>query len=115
MVAAVANTYVSVLRGTVVDEYGDVQDSGVAVFTRVPASLVETQRTVFDPATQLPRTVRSTVCVIQDGLGLTNSDQIVDEQTGDKYAVEEIVKPPTLDGAPVDITLTLRRVTGITV
>ena len=114
MVAAVANTRVSILRGTTTDAYGDIQDAEVALYTGVPAALVETARTAFDPSTQTPRTVRSITCVIPDGLSVTNSDQILDEPTQQRYAIEEILRPPTLIGAPVDIVLTLRRVTGIT-
>lgn len=114
MVAEVANTTVSVLRGTTTDAYGDVQDASTPVFTGVPAVLVETGRNVMDPATQTPRTVRATTCVVPDGLGVTNADQILDETSGQKYAITEIVRPPTLMGAPVDIVLTLKRVTGLT-
>lgn len=114
MVAEVANTYVSVLGGTVVDEYGNIQDASVVLHSRVPAALAEVSRTVFDPATQSPRTVRSVVCNVSRWLGVTSSNQLLDETTGNTYAVEEILLPPTLMGAPVDVVLTLRRVTGIT-
>ena len=112
MVAAVANTTISLLRGTTTDAYGDTADAGIPILTAVPASVVETARSVLDPATQTPMTVRSTTCIVPAWTGVLNSDQIKDEATGDLYAIEDILMPPTLMGAPVDITLTLRRVTG---
>lgn len=114
MVAEVANTTVSIQRGTHTDAYGDVQDAGITILSGVPACLVETARQVFDPATQTPRTVRATTCVIPDWTAVTTADQVVDESTRNAYAIQEILRPPTLAGAPVDTVLTLKRVTGIT-
>jgi hypothetical protein len=114
MVAEVANTTVSVLGGTTIDAYGNVRDASIVLLAGVPASLVETSRQVSDPSTQAPRTVRSVTCVVPDWAGVTLSSQLRDESTGQTYAVEEILRPSTLMGAPVDTVLTLRRITAIT-
>lgn len=110
----ISNTQISILRGQTVDAYGNKQDSGIAILTGVDACLVETSKTVMDRVSQTPRTVRTTTCVVPDWANVTTADQITDESSGSRYAIEDIVKPPTLIGAPVDIILTLRRVTAAT-
>lgn len=116
MVAEAANTTITLLRGTTFDSYGDVEDAAEPMVSGVPAILVETGRTVSDPATQTPRTVRSATCKIPSWLGALNTDQIQDETTGAVYAIEDITQPPSLISSPaggaVDIVLTLRRVTA---
>lgn len=116
MVAEAANTTVSLLRGTTVGDYGDLEDAGTPVAQGIPAVLVETGRRAFDPATQTPRTVRSVTCRVPAWLGALNTDQIQDDTTGAVYAVEDITRPPTLMTSPaggdVDIVLTLRRITA---
>lgn len=114
MVAAVANTTVSLLRGTVTDAYGDVTDAAAPILSGIPAAVIERSQTVLDPATQTPMIVRSTTCVVPAWTGVLTTDQIRDDATGDTYAIEDILLPPTLIGAPVDVTLTLRRVSGAT-
>jgi hypothetical protein len=110
----ITNTTCSVLRGTSVDAWGNQQDAGVPYMQGVPAFLAETSRTAYDRASQTPRTVRTTTCVLPDYVGVSTSDQITDESTGYRYAIEDILAPPTLMGAPADVVLTLRRVTAAT-
>jgi hypothetical protein len=43
--------------------FGDQIDSRVPHYTDIPASLVETNKQVFDRSTQTPRTVRQGTCV----------------------------------------------------
>jgi hypothetical protein len=112
LVAAVQNTTVSLLRGTATDAYGDTVDAAVPVLSGVPAVVIERSQSVLDPATQTPMIVRSTVCVVPQWTGALATDQIRNDRTGDTFAIEDILLPDTLMGAPVDITLTLRRVTG---
>jgi hypothetical protein len=115
MVAELTNTYLTVLGGQTTDAYGDLQDAATVQTAHVPAFLAETRQTVWDPVAQEPRTVRtiqariSTWTTIQAGF---ESQQLVDETTGDVYFVEDVIYPPTIIGAPVDLRLTLRRVTG---
>ena len=116
MVAEAANTTVSILRGVSYDEYGDLQDDMAAVTPGIPAVLVETTQSVFDPATQTPRTVRAATCRVPAWTGVLNTDQIRDDLTGSTYSIEDVTRPPTITsspvGGPVDIVLTLRRITA---
>lgn len=116
MVAEAANAYVSILRGTGYDGYGDVIDSSAEVATGIPAILIETVSSVMDPVSQQPRTVRSSMLKLPHWAKLLNTDQIRDDVTGNTYAVIEVTQPPVLTnmaiGGPPDLQVTLRRVTA---
>ena len=105
-----ATTQVSVLRGTVVDDYGDLVDGTMAAYTGIPAAIVESAKTVMDPASQVPRTIRAITCVMPGWADVLNSDRIQDP-AGRIYEIESVEAQPTL-GYPADMILTLRRVTG---
>lgn len=112
MVAEAANTTCSVLRGTDVDEFGDIEDASTPLMVGIPAILLETVKTTTDPATQTPRTVRSAYCRVPSWTGVLNSDRIVDESSGRKYAVTDVDSPGSINGAPGDLVLTLKRITS---
>ena len=116
MVAEAANTTCSILRGVSYDEYGDLTDDMAAVTPGIPAVLVETTQSVFDPATQTPRTVRAATCRVPAWTGVLNTDQVKDDGTGAIYSIEDITRPATLISSPVggavDLVLTLRRITA---
>lgn len=114
MVAEAANTTVSILRGESTNEYGDLVDLTEAVYTGVPAILVEDSRQTQDPSTPTPRTIRASELHVPEWVGLLNSDRITDESTGNTYMIIEVTKPPTLIGAPVDTSALLKRVTATT-
>lgn len=114
MVAEIANTTVSVLRGTTTNEYGDEIDSNAAIYTGVPACLTETSRQTQDPSTPTPRTIRAVELHVPDHVGLLTTDRILDESTQQTYMVIEVTRPPTLIGAPVDTLAVLKRVTATT-
>ena len=108
-----ANTKVSVLRGTTSDPYGDDIDAMVPFETDVPALLVETAQQVFDPATQQPRTVRTAECYVPPWLKILNTDQVYDQLTGETFMVIDIVAQPWLNpGGPRLTELKLRRVSA---
>lgn len=109
-----ANTYVSVLRGTAENAFGDTVDSDQAAFTHVPAIIAETGRTIQDPSTPEPRTIRDIVCHVPWWTGVLNSDRIVDECTDDTYIILGVTRPSTLAGAPVDLMLQMKRITAVT-
>lgn len=103
------------LTGQSTDAFGDLQDAGQVQTSHIPAYLAEMRATVWDPATQQPRTVRTIqarVSTWNNILAGFESQQLLDESTGDVYWVEDIIYPPTIIGAPVDLRLTLRRVSG---
>jgi hypothetical protein len=108
----VANTTISVLRGKAANPFGDLVDSRVPHYSSIPASLVETNKQVFDPSSQTPRTVRQGTCVLESWVDVTSDDQIRNESTGRLYAITSLDQPATLMGAPVDLTLTLRRISA---
>ena len=117
MVAEAQNAYVDLLRGTTTDAYGDTADSMVPVIQGMPAILAETTQSVFDPATQMPRTVRQATCKVPSWAGVLSTDQIRDSLTGNVYAVIDVITPPVLTslamGGPPDTLLTLRRITAV--
>jgi hypothetical protein len=114
MGAETANTTCSVLAGTTTNWAGDVIDSNTPTITGLPVTLIETGKTVQDPSTPTPRTVRQIVCIVPEWAGISLSDRLLDERTQDTYIIIGIRKPPTIIGAPVDIVLDLKRVTAQT-
>ena len=106
-----ATTSVSVLRGETADEYGDVVDAATAAYENVPASIVEGMaKTVTDPSTQTPRTIRPITAVLPAWADVLNTDRLQDA-AGTVYIIESVTAQPSL-GYPPDTVLTLRRVTG---
>jgi hypothetical protein len=113
-VAEVANTTITLLRGTTTDEWGDTIDAGTPVASAIPAFLAETSHRVQDPTTPMPRVIRQTTARVPYWLGVQNTDQVVDETSGDKYIVLAVTQPPSLFGNPSNwpLVLDLGRVTG---
>lgn len=106
------NTTVSLLRGTSYDTTGDPVDTGEVFQAGIPASLSETSREVQDPSTQTPRTIRTAKAAVPDWAGFLTTDQLLDESTGDRYMVIEVLAPTTLAGPAGVQMLRLRRVTS---
>jgi hypothetical protein len=109
--AEAANTTIQLLRGTTADEFGDPVDTCEALYSGVPAVLAETGKTVQDPSTPTPRTIRQVVCKVPYWMAPLNTDRIVDQQTGKTYIIIGVTRPPTLFGAPPDYSLDLKDVT----
>lgn len=111
-----ANTTLTIMRGTQVDAYGSVSDVGAPIYTGIPAAINESSKTVFDPATQTPRTIRTSTCVVPGWVDVLDSDTLRDESTGSYYMIQDIERQPT---GPTGITpntlLTLRWRSGVTV
>ena len=112
MVAEAANTYCSVLRGTTTSAFGDTIDDSQVLYQHVPAVLAETTRTIQDPSTPTPRTIRDVICKLPAWTGVLNTDRITDEASGDVFIILGVTSPPTLTGAPVDLYLQLKRVSA---
>ncbi|MGH3205108.1 MAG: hypothetical protein ACRDP5_24120 [Streptosporangiaceae bacterium] len=96
----ICNTTISVLRGTTTDAYGDPADAATPALTGVPAFIGETGRKVEDPGTPTPRTIRQVTGRVPAWAGVKNTDQILDESTGDTYMVMAVTRPPALFGSP---------------
>ena len=108
----------SIVGGQATNAYGDLADAGTVQTAHIPALLAETRQTFWDPVAQVPRTVRTIEARVSTWNPISSgfeSQQLVDESTGDVYFVEDIIYLPSIIGAPVDLRLTLRRVTGPTV
>jgi hypothetical protein len=110
--AETANTSIDVLRGTTTNWAGDTVDAAVAVIENLPVTLAETGKTVQDPSSATPRTIRQVICIAPEYAGILNTDRIRDRQTGDIYIVLATTRPPTTIGAPTDRVLDLKRVSS---
>lgn len=87
---AIPTTTVSILRGTTVTPAGDVVDSLTPVYTGIPASVMERTRNGIDTLTQDPRVWRFTVCRLPAGTDVLDTDLVLDESTGKRYAVSAV-------------------------
>ena len=112
MGAETQNAVISLLRGTTTNQFGDQVDSNVPYITDLPATLIETGKSVQDPSTPTPRTIRQITCIVPQWAGVLNTDRILDQTTQDTYIIISVTKPPTIIGAPVDTVLGLKRVSA---
>jgi len=112
MGAETANTCVTILRGTTISDFGDVQDDQQPLYRNIPATLIETAQVVQDPGTQTPRVIRSITALVPRWLGVLTSDQMQDQGTGDLFIIQDVITQPSLTGAPPDAKVILRRVTS---
>lgn len=112
MGAETANCTITLLRGTTTNQYGDEIDSNTPLMTGIPATLIETGKTVQDPSTPTPRTIRQIYCSVPYWTGILNTDRLLDERNQDVFIILSVTTPPTIIGAPVDLVLTLKRVTA---
>lgn len=112
MGAETANTLITVYRGTTSNQFGDTVDSNVPFITDLPVTLVETGRTVQDPSTPTPRTIRQIYASVPEWAGIVSTDRLMDQATGDVYIIISVTKPPTTIGAPVDTVLGLKRISA---
>jgi hypothetical protein len=112
MGAETANTFCTILRGTSTNWAGDVVDNNTPFISGMPITLIETGKSVQDPSTPTPRTVREIYASVPEWAGIVSTDRLLDERTQDVYIIIGITKPPTIIGAPVDIRLDLKRVSA---
>jgi hypothetical protein len=118
---AMANTLVSILRGTVEDAFGDDMDSGIVVYSGIPAFIsspgmsafrpIILGTTVFEPGTEMPSTVRDITAILPGNTDVTMLDQILDQYTSITYTVVLVTQQGNIGGMVPDMQLTLRRVT----
>lgn len=109
-----ANTRLTIMRGTAANAYGDESDVGTPLYMGVPAAVNESSKTVFDPATQQPRTIRTSTAVVPGWTDVLLSDTLFDENSGSYYMVQDIARQPTgATGISPDLLLTLRSRSGV--
>ena len=109
-----ANTRITIMRGTAANPYGDESDVGAPIYSGIPAAIVESSKQVFDPATQQPRTIRTSTCAVPGWVDILTSDTIRDEASGSYYMIQDIELQPTgPTGIAPDKLLTLRWRSGV--
>lgn len=102
-------TTVSILRGTTTTAAGDTVDSLTPVYSGIPASVMERTRNGIDVSTQDPQVYHFTVCRLPSGTDVVETDLILDESTGLKYAISAVSKLSSPVHTP-DLRLDLRHV-----
>jgi hypothetical protein len=112
MGAETANCSATIFRGSTSNQFGDQVDANTPLITGLPITLIETGKTVQDPSTPTPRTIRQIYANVPQWAGITLSDRLMDESTGDVYIIIGIKTPPTIIGAPVDTVLDLKRISA---
>jgi len=112
MGAETQNCVITIYRGTTSNQFGDLVDSNVPFISDLPVTLIETGKSVQDPSTPTPRTIRAIYLNVPQWAGVLNTDRILDQATGDTYIVISVTKPATIIGAPVDTVCQLRRVSA---
>lgn len=118
---ALANTTVTILRGTGIDSLGDIVDDPVPIATHVIAFLsyptmsplrpIVLGSQVFEPATAQPSVTRLAACSLPSGTDILTGDQLLDETTNLMYEVYEVTVLGNAGAVP-DIIATLKRVTS---
>ncbi len=88
-----ANTTVSILRGSQVDEYGDEVDADTVVQTGIRASLLERTVTDLDRNTGGTRQQRRVTGRVATNVDVREGDRIRDERTGAIYAIDTLTNP----------------------
>jgi hypothetical protein len=94
---AFPTTTVSILRGTTTTPAGDTVDADTVKYAGIPASVMERTRNGVDAVTQDMRVYRYTTCRLPSGTDVLDTDRILDEQTGKKYAIAAV----SVLGSPV--------------
>ena len=106
---ALATCTASILRGTVENAFGDLVDAEVAIASGVLAQITERNRTVLEPNSSTPRTVRDIRGVVPSDTDIAENDRLRDDTHGVTYIVVEAIRP----GGPAysrDTELMLKRV-----
>ncbi|MCX4504566.1 hypothetical protein OOK53_18940 [Streptomyces anulatus] len=103
-------TTISVLRGTVLDEFLDEADTTTVVATGVPASLIEQTRRPYTPDNPTPRVIRYSIARLSSDADIRESDRIKDESTNRIYIIEA-VSSTTGFGMCNDLRLDLKQTT----
>lgn len=105
-----ANCTVSILRGTVMDPFGDPRDRDTPVHVDVPASIREVRSEVTTVSEGQPRQVRLLVGRVPVGTDIQHEDRLQDQATGQVYIVDAIDLDASSAIMDQGIRLDLRRV-----
>jgi len=105
----VANTRISVLRGTSEDPRGEPQDDETVALPSLPASLLEVGKRISTYQTGTPMVPRKAVLRMTGGTDIRDGDRIRDERSGKVWAVDAVTQPTGLAFTP-DLVANLSRV-----
>lgn len=90
-VNAVANTTISVYRGSTEDGYGDPEESETPTRTGIAASLIEGRPRQVDSGTSTtPRFIRVATLRVGYGTDIQADDRIKDETTGTFWRIDSL-------------------------
>jgi hypothetical protein len=109
-----ANCYANILRATEENSDGDEVQAGTdrqPVYTKIPMSIIERTKSVFDPSGLVPRTIRVTTGRCNGDLVLQEDDQIFDLTHQRLFWVTTCSRGDSVVAAG-DWVLQLERVTG---
>ncbi len=87
---AYATTKISVIRGSITDDYGDEIDTVEPVHRNINASLIERHRTTFDLVSGTPRRIKTFSCRVDPRADIQQDDRIVDQKDNAIYAIDDI-------------------------
>lgn len=112
-----ATTRGAVLRGSAAapDEFGEPVDDNTtpaAGYDDLPLAITERGRTVFDPSTGEPRTVRKITGRLPGYVVLQEGDRVRDNRTMIVYTIEEHESQPRSVSGRSSLTLDLKRVSS---
>jgi hypothetical protein len=106
-----ATTRAAILRGTTEDDFGQTVDTDtpLADADDFPASIIEVDDSVFDPADSTWRTVRVLRGRVPAYLTILDGDRLRDNHTGDVFIIDEVQRARRSIAGRASVTLTLRR------
>lgn len=95
-----ANCLISIFRGEVTDEGGDLAPANIPFATGVLASIREPRMSVFKSSaevqgntTQTPRVIRSLTGRVGSNVDIRRRDRVLLEETGERYLVVNVTTP----------------------
>jgi hypothetical protein len=90
-VNAVANTYISIFRGSTTDAEGDEVESDLPLFSGIPASLIEGRtRQVESGTSGTPRVVLQATMRVDARTDIKRNDRVKDERTQKFWRIEAV-------------------------
>jgi hypothetical protein len=106
-----ANTTITVLRGTGTDGYGDPVDLDATVYSRIPASILEATSNRRRPVEGRTDNAKTQICrIFRPTIELRRDDRIRDDRSGAVYTVDD--EPGQRNNVGLNsVRVNLRRVT----
>lgn len=87
----VANTFISIYRGTTTDAEGDEVETDVPLYTEIVASLIEGRpRQVESGTSATPRVIRQATMRVDARTDIKRDDRVKDETTGQFWRIDAV-------------------------